>query len=167
MRVQLRLTNASSDVEKFPTWELLFSGGSRGGSRGTAPLILGKKEEITEGRKTSRQLNQTPSPPPPPLPPQSELKVWIENWTFLYKGCSLKLKHLLHLGVLDCLSFSGAAAQEVVKLVTRQFVPFNNAYIYNGITGSSTTLQLWIFYFDGQTSSFNVIWNVKTQTAVE
>ncbi|XP_078361000.1 NEDD8-activating enzyme E1 regulatory subunit-like [Oculina patagonica] len=36
----------------------------------------------------------------------------------------------------------GAAAQEIVKLVTHQFVPFNNTYIYNGITGSSTTLQL-------------------------
>ncbi|PFX26195.1 NEDD8-activating enzyme E1 regulatory subunit-like [Stylophora pistillata] len=36
----------------------------------------------------------------------------------------------------------GAAAQEIVKLVTHQFVPFNDTYIYNGITGSSTTLQL-------------------------
>ncbi|XP_058942089.2 NEDD8-activating enzyme E1 regulatory subunit-like [Pocillopora verrucosa] len=36
----------------------------------------------------------------------------------------------------------GAAAQEIVKLVTRQFVPFDNTYIYNGITGSSTTLKL-------------------------
>lgn len=109
------------------------------GPGGPPPLFWVKRKKSQKGEKTSRQLNQTP--PPPPLP-QSELKVWIENWTFLYKGCSLKLKHLLHLGVLDCLSFSGAAAQEVVKLVTRQFVPFNNAYIYNGITGSSTTLQL-------------------------
>ncbi|XP_068750209.1 NEDD8-activating enzyme E1 regulatory subunit-like [Montipora capricornis] len=36
----------------------------------------------------------------------------------------------------------GAAAQEVIKLVTHQFVPFNNTYIYNGITGSSMTLQV-------------------------
>ena len=53
--------------------------------------------------------------------------------------------------------FSGAAAQEIVKLVTHQFVPFNNTYIYNGITGSSTTLQLWILYFDGQTPSYSVV----------
>ncbi|XP_031558271.1 NEDD8-activating enzyme E1 regulatory subunit-like [Actinia tenebrosa] len=36
----------------------------------------------------------------------------------------------------------GAGAQEVVKLITRQFVPFNNTFIYNGMTGSSKTLQL-------------------------
>ncbi|XP_073257022.1 NEDD8-activating enzyme E1 regulatory subunit-like [Porites lutea] len=36
----------------------------------------------------------------------------------------------------------GAAAQEIVKLITHQFVPFNNTYIYNGITGCSTTLCL-------------------------
>jgi hypothetical protein len=28
----------------------------------------------------------------------------------------------------------GVAAQEVVKLITRQYVPFNNTYFYNGIT---------------------------------
>jgi len=31
-----------------------ISGGSRGGARGPLPLILGKKEEITEGRKAGR-----------------------------------------------------------------------------------------------------------------
>ncbi|EDO44524.1 predicted protein [Nematostella vectensis] len=36
----------------------------------------------------------------------------------------------------------GAAAQEVVKIVTRQFVPFSNTFIYNGMTGSSVTIQL-------------------------
>ncbi|KAK3737522.1 hypothetical protein QZH41_010636, partial [Actinostola sp. cb2023] len=36
----------------------------------------------------------------------------------------------------------GAGAQEVVKLITRQFVPFNNTFLYNGMTGSSRTLQL-------------------------
>ena len=80
---------------------------------------------------------------------------------YFIKGCTLKLKLLLHFGVLDCLSFSGAAAQEIVKLVTRQFVPFNNTYIYNGITGSSSTLQLWFFYFHGQTSSYNIECNLE------
>ena len=35
-----------------------------GGSRAWAPLILGKKEEMTEGRKASRASK---TPPPPPL----------------------------------------------------------------------------------------------------
>lgn len=53
------------------------------------------------------------------------------------------LCHLLKSNsIFNTLVFPGAAAQEIVKLVTHQFVPFNNTYIYNGITGSSTTLQL-------------------------
>ncbi|XP_071476707.1 NEDD8-activating enzyme E1 regulatory subunit-like [Diadema antillarum] len=36
----------------------------------------------------------------------------------------------------------GVAAQEVIKLVTHQFVPFCNTFIYNGINGSSATYQL-------------------------
>lgn len=38
--------------------------------------------------------------------------------------------------------FLGSAAQEVIKLITHQFVPFNNTYIYNGSTGCSITLQV-------------------------
>ncbi|XP_071784936.1 NEDD8-activating enzyme E1 regulatory subunit-like [Asterias amurensis] len=36
----------------------------------------------------------------------------------------------------------GAAAQEVIKIITHQFVPFSNTYIYNAITASSATFQL-------------------------
>uniref|UniRef100_A0A8C5WYL5 NEDD8-activating enzyme E1 regulatory subunit n=1 Tax=Laticauda laticaudata TaxID=8630 RepID=A0A8C5WYL5_LATLA len=36
----------------------------------------------------------------------------------------------------------GAAAQEVVKIVTRQFVIFNNTYIYNGMSQTSATFKL-------------------------
>jgi len=32
----------------------------------------------------------------------------------------------------------GAAAQEVIKLVTHQFVPLNNTFLYNGITGGGS-----------------------------
>ena len=55
-----------------PTWPpfrcfaALPSGGSRGGARGASSLILGKYEEITEGRKVSRA--STTKPPPLPLP---------------------------------------------------------------------------------------------------
>ncbi|XP_070575190.1 NEDD8-activating enzyme E1 regulatory subunit-like [Ptychodera flava] len=36
----------------------------------------------------------------------------------------------------------GAAAQEVVKIVTKQFLPFNNTFIYNGMTSTSATYSL-------------------------
>ena len=36
----------------------------------------------------------------------------------------------------------GCAAQEVIKIVTRQFVPINNTYIYNGSKQTSISLEL-------------------------
>uniref|UniRef100_A0A3B4CGN8 NEDD8-activating enzyme E1 regulatory subunit n=1 Tax=Pygocentrus nattereri TaxID=42514 RepID=A0A3B4CGN8_PYGNA len=36
----------------------------------------------------------------------------------------------------------GAAAQEAIKLITHQFVPFNNTFIYNAMAQTSTTFQL-------------------------
>lgn len=36
----------------------------------------------------------------------------------------------------------GAAAQEAIKVITKQFVPFNNTYIYNAMKQSSLTVQL-------------------------
>ena len=36
----------------------------------------------------------------------------------------------------------GVAAQEVIKILTAQFVPINNTYIYNGFMQTSTTVQL-------------------------
>ncbi|RDD43316.1 NEDD8-activating enzyme E1 regulatory subunit [Trichoplax sp. H2] len=36
----------------------------------------------------------------------------------------------------------GAAAQEAVKIITHQFVPFNNTFIFNGISASSVTFNL-------------------------
>ena len=36
----------------------------------------------------------------------------------------------------------GAAAQEAIKVVTGQFVPVNNTYIYNAMKQTSTTVQL-------------------------
>ncbi|KAM4722370.1 NEDD8-activating enzyme E1 regulatory subunit isoform 2-T3 [Rhinophrynus dorsalis] len=36
----------------------------------------------------------------------------------------------------------GAAAQEAIKIITRQFVIFNNTFIYNGMLQTSATFQL-------------------------
>ena len=36
----------------------------------------------------------------------------------------------------------GVAAQEAVKLITHQYVPFDNTFIYNGIAGCASTYVL-------------------------
>ncbi|XP_062327622.1 NEDD8-activating enzyme E1 regulatory subunit [Osmerus eperlanus] len=36
----------------------------------------------------------------------------------------------------------GSAAQEAIKIITRQFVPFNNTFIYNAMSQTSATFQL-------------------------
>lgn len=36
----------------------------------------------------------------------------------------------------------GCAAQEIIKVVTKQFIPFNNTFIFNAATGTSATYQL-------------------------
>jgi NEDD8-activating enzyme E1 regulatory subunit len=36
----------------------------------------------------------------------------------------------------------GIAAQEIVKLITRQYIPMNNSYVFNGITGVGATYEL-------------------------
>ena len=36
----------------------------------------------------------------------------------------------------------GVAGQEVIKLITHQYVPFNNTYLYDAITSSSLTMEL-------------------------
>jgi hypothetical protein len=52
----------------------------------------------------------------------------------------------------------GAAAQEAIKIITRQFVPFNNTYIYNAMKQSSLTVQLWYYFMytiETDTSEFD------------
>ena len=36
----------------------------------------------------------------------------------------------------------GCAAQEVIKIITNQYVPINNTHIYSAITASSATFTL-------------------------
>ena len=36
----------------------------------------------------------------------------------------------------------GVAAQEVIKLITRQFVPVNNTYVYNAMKQSSVSIKI-------------------------
>ena len=39
----------------------------------------------------------------------------------------------------------GVAAQEVIKVLTAQFVPINNTFIYNAAQQTSATVCLWIW----------------------
>ncbi|KJE88986.1 ThiF family protein [Capsaspora owczarzaki ATCC 30864] len=36
----------------------------------------------------------------------------------------------------------GLASQEAVKVITRQYIPFNNTFLFNGITSTSSTVEL-------------------------
>ena len=36
----------------------------------------------------------------------------------------------------------GVAAQEVIKVITHQFIPINNTYIYNAMKQSSITVKM-------------------------
>lgn len=36
----------------------------------------------------------------------------------------------------------GVAAQEIVKLITQQYIPLNNTYIFNGVAGVGASYQL-------------------------
>lgn len=36
----------------------------------------------------------------------------------------------------------GCAAQEVIKLVTKQYVPLDNTFIFNAVTATTATLRL-------------------------
>jgi len=36
----------------------------------------------------------------------------------------------------------GVAAQEAIKIITEQFIPVNNTFIYNGIKQTSSTFEL-------------------------
>ena len=36
----------------------------------------------------------------------------------------------------------GVAAQEAVKIITHQYVPINNTFVYNGVAGCGATYEL-------------------------
>ena len=61
----MRSATDSSNAVQIVWSDILFSGGSRGGA--PPPLILGKKEEMTEGRKAGRASETKPPRPPAPL----------------------------------------------------------------------------------------------------
>ncbi|KAK3579197.1 hypothetical protein CHS0354_022737 [Potamilus streckersoni] len=70
----------------------------------------------------------------------------LQDW-----GLSLKIKddyihEICRSGAAELHTVSafigGVAAQEIIKVITRQFVPFNNTYIYNAMKQTSITLEL-------------------------
>ena len=36
----------------------------------------------------------------------------------------------------------GIASQEAIKAVTRQYIPLNNTFVFNGASGTTTTIDL-------------------------
>ncbi|XP_038070147.1 NEDD8-activating enzyme E1 regulatory subunit-like [Patiria miniata] len=70
------------------------------------------------------------------------LHEWGVNFTmkddYINEMCRYGAAELHSVGAF----LGGAAAQEVIKIITHQFVPFNNTYIYNATTATSATFQL-------------------------
>ena len=48
--------------------------------------------------------------------------------------------------MFSCCSPGGCAAQEAIKIITKQYVPLDNTFIYNAITATTATLRVWKCY---------------------
>uniref|UniRef100_A0A673YBT5 NEDD8-activating enzyme E1 regulatory subunit n=1 Tax=Salmo trutta TaxID=8032 RepID=A0A673YBT5_SALTR len=71
----------------------------------------------------------------------SKLKLCVNSLLQEYSlNVSVKDDYIHELYVLCIVSRS--AAQEAIKLITRQFVPFNNTFIYNAMSQTTATFQL-------------------------
>lgn len=79
---------------------------------------------------------------------KQEKWVWTSSFSWFYEKFRNRANLILSITKekafpnFQYMFFLGSAAQEVIKLITHQFVPFNNTYIYNGSTGCSITLQV-------------------------
>ena len=63
--------------------------------------------------------------------------------------CGITRRHAEELarfggGQLHCTAafVGGVAAQEIVKIITHQYIPLNNCYIFNGIASCGATLRV-------------------------
>lgn len=71
----------------------------------------------------------------------------LQKWGFM--SHSIRDDHIIELcryggGEMHSIAafIGGVASQEVIKLITHQFVPFNNTFIYNAATSTSLTVEL-------------------------
>lgn len=44
--------------------------------------------------------------------------------------------------IIERFHFVGSAAQEAIKIISHQFVPFSNTFIYNAMSQTSASFQL-------------------------
>eukprot|EP00118_Oscarella_pearsei_P002212 m.9857 g.9857 ORF g.9857 m.9857 type:complete len:537 (+) comp21704_c0_seq1:51-1661(+) len=64
---------------------------------------------------------------------QSDIKSECLEEMCRYGGCELHTVAAF---------LGGVAGQEVIKIITHQFVPFNNTFLYNAMKGTSVTIEL-------------------------
>lgn len=57
----------------------------------------------------------------------------------------------------------GSAAQEAIKIISHQFVPFNNTFIYNAMSQTSATLRLWVRLLKLLTENMREKWHKDKQ----
>lgn len=56
--------------------------------------------------------------------------------------CAAYHKSKLFINSCQCVCL-GSAAQEAIKIISHQFVPFSNTFIYNAMSQTSATFHLW------------------------
>ena len=78
---------------------------------------------------------------------KSILSTLLQNWRL--NDCTIKDEHVIEFcrygaGELHSIAsyVAGVASQEVIKILTHQYVPFCNTYLYNAATCSSVTVCL-------------------------
>ncbi|CAI5734049.1 unnamed protein product [Peronospora destructor] len=71
------------------------------------------------------------------LAADSDVMDWItdDHALEMTRSCQVELHNIAAV-------MGGIAAQEAVKLITHQFEPLNNTYVFNGISGMAATYQL-------------------------
>ena len=75
------------------------------------------------------------------IPLQPSLEVIVVIFIYIYR-ILYYFRNSGNIKVIYFICILGAAAQEAVKVITHQFVPFNNTFIFNGISASSVTFNL-------------------------
>jgi amyloid beta precursor protein binding protein 1 len=93
-------------------------------------------------------------PPGPPLSPHSDSKMAVETEGEAEGGAlgaevlvrRAHAQEIVRYGGSELHNISamvgGIASQEAVKIITHQFVPLNNTYVYNGIASCGATYAL-------------------------
>ena len=69
-----------------------------------------------------------------------ELTEWEEAIHEMIRSGNVELHNMAAI-------LGGMASQEIIKLITHQYIPMNNTLVYDGIHSTSTVIQVWCLIF--------------------